>query len=116
MPDIIRVRFATNRNPVSTPDLFGSKFRDSNPKRYVTGSIDVTRQSNLPDSGWVPDPNSLQVDPPIDAAIYQPDLHGRNDIVSFARDRVAAELFAVGASSYGLVLLPGFDSTFVASM
>jgi esterase/lipase superfamily enzyme len=70
----------------------------------------------LPDSGWVPEPNSLQVDPPIDAAIYQPELHGRHDIVSFARDRVAAELTAVGAPSYGLVLLPGFDSTFLASM
>jgi hypothetical protein len=32
-----------------------------------------------------------------DAAIYQPNLHGRHDIVSFARDRVAAELTAVGA-------------------
>jgi esterase/lipase superfamily enzyme len=116
MPDIIRVRFATNRNPVSGPELFGPKFRDNNPKRYVTGSIDVTRQSNLPDSGWAPDPNSLQVDPPIDAAIYQPNLHGRHDIVSFARDRVAAELTAVGAPSCGLVLVPGFDSTFVASM
>lgn len=116
MPDIIRVRFATNRNPVSGPDLFGPKFRDNNPKRYVTGSIEVTRNSNLPDTGWVPDPNSLQVDPPIDAAIYQPDLRGNNDLVSFARDRVAAELTADGAPSYGLVLLPGFDSTFVASM
>jgi esterase/lipase superfamily enzyme len=116
MPDIIRVRFATNRNPVSGPDLFGSKFRDNNPKHYVTGSIDVTRRSNLPDSGWVPDPNSLQVDPPINATIYQPDLRGRNDIVSFASDRVAAELITVGAPSYGLVLLPGFDSTFLASV
>ena len=42
--------------------------------------------------------------------------HGRHDIVSFARDRVAAELTAVGAPSYGLALIPGFDSTFVASM
>lgn len=50
MPDIIRVRFATNRNPVSGPELFGPKFRDS---------------------GWVPEPDSVQVDPPIDAAIYE---------------------------------------------
>lgn len=116
MPDTIRVRFATNRNPIPGPDLFGPKFRDNNPKRYVTGSINVIRLSNLPDSGWVPDPNSLHVDPPIDAAIYQPDMQSRNDIVSFARDRVAAELTAFGRSSYGLVLLPGFDSTFLDSM
>lgn len=116
MPDTIRVRFATNRNPVSGPELFGPKFRDNNPKRYVTGSINVIRLSNLPDRGWVPDPNSLQADPPIDAAIYQPDMHSRNDIVSFARDRVAAELTTVGNPSYGLVLLPGFDSTFLDSM
>lgn len=116
MPDTIRVRFATNRNPISGPDLFGPKFRDNNPKRYVTGSITVNRLSNLPDSGWVPDPNSLQVDPPIDAAIYQPDIQSRNDIVSFVRDRVAAELTAGGVPSYGLILLPGFDSTFLDSM
>lgn len=116
MPDTIRVRFATNRNPVSGPELFGPKFRDNNPKRYVTGSINVIRLSNLPDSGWVPDPNSLQVDPPIDAAIYQPDVQTKNDIVSFVRDRVAAELTAVRTPSYGLVLLPGFDSTFLVSM
>jgi len=116
MPDSIRVRFATNRNPVSAPELFGPKFRDNNPKHYVTGSIDVVRRSNLPDSGWQPDPQSLQVDPPIDAATYQPELQSRNDIVAFARHRAAAELFGAGASSYGLVLLPGFDSTFLASM
>jgi esterase/lipase superfamily enzyme len=117
MTDIIRVRFATNRNPVTGPELFGPNFRDNNPKHYVTGSINVIRLSNLPDSGWTPDPNSLQVDPPIDAAIYQPDIQSRNDIVAFARDRVAAELTTAGiASSYGLILLPGFDSTFLDSM
>jgi esterase/lipase superfamily enzyme len=116
MPDTIRVRFATNRNPVSGSELFGPKFRDNNPKRYVTGSINVIRLSNLPDSGWVPDGNSLQVDPPIDAAVYQPDLQSRNDVVSFARDRVAAELVASGKLQYGLMLLPGFDSTFLDSM
>lgn len=92
MPDIIRVRFATNRNPVSGSDLFGPNFRDNNPKRYVNGSIEVTRRSNLPDSGWVPDPTTLEVGPPIDALRFQPDEKGRNDIVSFARDRAAAGL------------------------
>jgi esterase/lipase superfamily enzyme len=116
MPDTIRVRFATNRNPVSGPELFGPKFRDNNAKHYVTGSIVVNRKSDLPDTGWVPDPNSLQVDPPIDAAIYQPNIQNRNDIVSFARDRVAAELAASSRLQYGLVLLPGFDSTFIDSM
>jgi esterase/lipase superfamily enzyme len=116
MPDTIRVRFATNRNPVPGPLLFGPKFRDNNPKHYVTGSIDVYRLSNLPDTGWVPDPNSVQLDPPIDASVFQPTTQNRNDIVAFARDRVAAELTTVGTPSYGLVLLPGFDSTFLDSM
>lgn len=52
MPDTIRVRFATNRNPVPGPTLFGPKFRDNDPKHYVTGSINVIRLSNLPDTGW----------------------------------------------------------------
>jgi esterase/lipase superfamily enzyme len=116
MPDTIRVRFATNRNPVPGPTLFGPKFRDNDPKHYVTGSINVIRLSNLPDTGWVPDPNSLQVDPPIDAAIYQPEIQSGNDIVSFVRDRVAAELVARAKPSYGLILLPGFDSTFLDSI
>src|SRR5262249_5804087 len=120
MPDIIRVQFATNRNRVSGPDLFGSDFQDDNPKRYVTGSIEVKRLSNLPDSGWWPDPKTLQVDPPIDAASFQPDAKGRNDIVSFARNRAAAGLIMDRAAritvAYGVILLPGFDSTFRASM
>ncbi|HEY8337510.1 MAG TPA: alpha/beta hydrolase [Tardiphaga sp.] len=119
MSDIIRVRFATNRNPVPGPDLFGPKFRDNNPKRYVTGSINVVHWSDRPDSGWVPDITTLQVDPPIDAATYQEQVHGANDIVSFARDHVAANLALKSMarlSAYGLVLLPGFDSTFLVSM
>ena len=120
MPDNIRVRFATNRNPVSGPDLFGPDFRDNNPKRYVTGSIEVKRLSNLPDSGWWPDPQTLQVDPPIDAASFQLDEKGRNDIVSFARGRAVAGLVVDRTvrlpAAYGVILLPGFDSKFRDSM
>jgi esterase/lipase superfamily enzyme len=116
VPDTIRVRFATNRNPVSGFDLFGPKYRDNNPKHYVTGSINVIRLSILPDTGWEPDRNSLQLDPPIDATTYQATSNSHHDIVSFARDRVAAELAAGGRPQYGLVLLPGFDSTFVDSL
>ncbi|MGJ5081801.1 alpha/beta hydrolase [Bradyrhizobium sp. HKCCYLS3013] len=116
MTDKVRVRFATNRNPISGPDLFGPKYRDNNPKHYVTGSIDVYRLSNLPDTGWVPDSNSVQIDPPIDASVFQPTTQNHNDIVAFARDRVAAELASARASQYGLILLPGFDSTFLGSM
>ena len=69
---------------------------------------------------WWPDPQTLQVDPPIDAASFQPDERGRNDIVSFARDRAAADLAMARAARvsapYGVVLLPGFDSKFLDSM
>ncbi len=116
MPDTIRVRFATNRNPVSGPDMFGPRYRDNSPKHYVTGSVNVIRLSNLPDSGWVPDPNSLQVDPPVNAATFEPNLSSGNDIISFVRDRIASELVASASPQYGLILLPGFDSTFRDSM
>ncbi|MCC8963381.1 alpha/beta hydrolase [Bradyrhizobium sp. Pear76] len=116
MSDQVRVRFATNRNPVPGPSLFGPKYRDNNPKHYVTGSIEVRRLSNLPDTGWVPDPNSVQLDSPIDASVFQPTTQNRNDIATFARDRLAAELASTATSQYGLILLPGFDSTFMDSM
>lgn len=120
MPDIIRVRFATNRNPVSGFDLFGPNFRDNNPKRYVNGSIEVTRRSNLPDSGWVPDPTTLEVGPPIDALRFQPDEKGRNDIVSFARDRAAAgfvmDRAARLSAAYGVIFLHGFNNRFLDSI
>jgi esterase/lipase superfamily enzyme len=121
MAPTIHVRFATNRNPVQGPDLFGSKYRDDNPKRYVTGSIDVVQKSLLPDTGWEPQPGTIHTDPPIDAGIARAEAGAKDDIVSFARDRAAtAELDAhVPAHlgrSYGVVLLPGFDSTFRDSM
>src|SRR5215211_7569223 len=60
----IRVRFATNRNRVTGAALFGNNFEGNDPKRYVTGSIDVERRSNLPDTGWSPLPGTLVIDPP----------------------------------------------------
>ena len=69
---------------------------------------------------WWPDPQTLQVDPPIDAASFQRDERGRNDIVSFAWDRAAANLVMARAArlfaAYGVILLPGFDSKFLDSM
>jgi esterase/lipase superfamily enzyme len=114
MADTVHVRFATNRDPVDDGRLFGSNYRDGDPKRYVTGSIDVKRLSSLPDTGWQTDDGTLRVDPPINAAVLgQPAAHANDDIVSFARDRAAA---ADGARKYGVILLPGFDSTFKDSM
>jgi len=114
MADKVHVRFATNRAP--DPDqsiLFGSTYRDGNPKRYVNGSIDVDRVSDLPDTGWKPDAQTLQVGPPIDAGILQPAAAAKDDIVSFARSRAAVKNLA---PTYGLVFLPGFDSNFMDSI
>src|SRR5215218_8821490 len=60
----VNVRFATNRDKVTGAGLFGKGFRDGNPKHYVTGSIEVVRQSSLPDKGWFPDPATLHIDAP----------------------------------------------------
>ena len=115
MADTVHVRFATNRDPVNDGRLFGSNYRDGDPKRYVTGSIDVKRMSSLPDTGWQTDDHTLQVDPPIDADVLgQPAAQANDDIISFASDRAAAA--GVVAPEYGIILLPGFDSTFKDSM
>ncbi|HEY7382049.1 MAG TPA: alpha/beta hydrolase [Beijerinckiaceae bacterium] len=124
----IRVRFATNRNPVRGRALFGNAFRDDNPAHYVTGSIDVTRLSNLPDTGWTPDPQSLHIDEPAPpladvataAAGASADAGATpaRGIIEFAEERAASEELDVFASAaqFGLVLLPGFASTFHDSM
>jgi esterase/lipase superfamily enzyme len=117
----IHVRFATNRDPVAGPDLFGPNYRDGDPKRYVTGSIDVEQQSSLPDSGWMPLRDTIHTDPPINAGAVQVQADAKDDIVAYARGRAAAmEVEAVLPThlgrTYGLILLPGFDSKFVDSM
>lgn len=63
-PTRIHVRFATNRNQIAGGALFGNDFANNDPKQYVTGSIDVVRLSNLPDTGWTPLIDTLVIDPP----------------------------------------------------
>jgi esterase/lipase superfamily enzyme len=125
----IRVRFATNRNPVNGPALFGNEFREDDPTSYVTGSIEVARLSNLPDTGWTPRPQTLQIDEPAErladvatatagpsaGAVSTP----ARGILEFAEERMASEesdVFTASAAQFGLVLLPGFASTFLDSM
>jgi esterase/lipase superfamily enzyme len=119
MAETVRVRFATNRNPVTGDDIFGTAFHNDNPNIYVTGSINVSRWSNLPDTGWAHDPTTLQLDPPIDAGSAAAVAAANNDLVAFVRDHVAANLIArpaESATTYGLVHLPGFASTFVEAL
>lgn len=117
----VRVRFATNRNRVKGDALFGDMFQNGNPKTYVTGSIEVVRLSSKPDNGWWPVPSTLIVDPPT-TALVRP-LVGRSGtmtsatgILEFARSRKEEHDRAKRAVGYGLVLLPGFASTFDDAM
>ena len=127
----IDVRFATNRNPVGDATLFGTTFRNSrDASEYVTGSIRVERKSELPDSGWVPDVDTLRLDPANEGAAGVRDAAEEaaspaaadTGIVAFARGQKAAETGTAVVSpsgtvaGYGLVLLPGFASTFLISM
>ncbi|MFL5151030.1 MAG: alpha/beta hydrolase [Microvirga sp.] len=128
----IRVRFATNRNRVTGAALFGNGFEGNDPKRYVTGSIDVVRTSNLPDTGWSPQPGTLVIDPPttplvanvgapVAAAAGAPaGQTPATGIIAFAKEQSAAKTSATAAAaampSFGLVLLPGFASSFLDAM
>lgn len=101
----IRIRFATNRNRVQTNELFGPGFEGGDASSHVTGSIDVARVSNLPDTGWLPRVETLEIDPPA------------TGVQRFIEDNSAVRAAAAGADAgYGLVLLPGFASTFIESL
>lgn len=125
----INVRFATNRNRLNGAQLFGNDFEGNDPKRYVTGSIDVVRLSSLPDTGWAPLAETLVIDPPMPrlAAAVVPGTHPTETpatgIIAFAEERGAAKAAAGGANvaaaaapGFGLILLPGFASTFIDAM
>ena len=127
----IRVRFATNRNRVTGAALFGNNFEANDPKRYVTGSIDVERRSNLPDTGWSPLPGTLVIDPPTTplvanvgapaaaAAGMPAGQTPATGIIAFAKEQSAAKAATAAAAampSFGLVLLPGFASSFLDAM
>ena len=116
----IRVRFATNRNRIDGPDVFGTTFGTGGPTHYVTGSVDVVRASNLPDTGWRPIVSTLVIDPPSPAQVNvapKPDLvtTGATGAIAFAQDRIAAHANE-SAPGYGLVLIHGFASTFLDAL
>lgn len=117
----IRVRFATNRNRTKGASLFGTDFRDGDPAHYVTGTIDVAKISNLPDNGWAPLAKTLHIDPPsppLNKVVETQDANTTpaTGMLEFAAARSQAESVAPKAAGYGMVLLPGFASTFLDAM
>jgi|SRR5262249_11608240 len=95
---MIRVRFATNRNQTGDDELFGSDFRNApDGSLFVTGSIDVYDRGGSPHPNWVPDPKSLRLDPTPTAAlssIPQAVAAGRSTsdaMIAFIEDRLQAE-------------------------
>src|SRR6478736_197236 len=119
-PTRIHVRFATNRNQIAGGALFGKDFANNEPKQYVTGSIDVVRLSNLPDTGWTPLIDTLVIDPPTPRletvlADAHPTETPATGLVAFADERRQAQAMAA-APGYGLILLPGFASTFIDAL
>src|SRR6185437_14920631 len=121
MRDVIRVRFATNRNQTADGTLFGSSFRNDG-IFFVTGSIDVRHEGGSPHPNWVPDPNSLHIDPghmtlaSIPQAIAAPDSSA-NTISDFI-DKLTHRGSRLGKTpnTSGIVFLPGFDNTFLTAM
>lgn len=114
----IKVFFATNRNRLAENDaaMFGENFRDGNERRYVTGSIDLYEtRPGKPDTAWTPDVDSLRLDPPREAPekSLAASAEAANDLVAFARNRLPDAKVAAAGRDYGLILLPGFASTFV---
>lgn len=121
---MIRVRFATNRNQTGDDELFGSDFRNApDGSLFVTGSIDVYDRGGSPHPNWVPDPKSLRLDPTPTAAlssIPQAVAAGRSTsdaMIAFIEDRLQAEAEkGKSLGNSGIVFLPGFNSTFISAM
>jgi esterase/lipase superfamily enzyme len=120
----IQVRFATNRNQTGDDELFGSAFR-SVPPLFVTGSIDVYHKGGSPIPNWVPDPKSLRIDPipktvafsiPQAVAAAPSAADAITDFVDDLAKKEAKTTTSEGPLNSGIVLLPGFDSTFVSAM
>jgi esterase/lipase superfamily enzyme len=118
---MIRVHFATNRNPTGDDELFGSTFRTV-PPLFLTGTIDVYHQSGDPIPNWCPDKKSLHIDPVPKAAaltIAQAVEAARstNDtITEFVKPSTRMEMETDSGKNLGIVFLPGFASTFCSAM
>jgi esterase/lipase superfamily enzyme len=120
----IRVRFATNRNQTGDNKVFGSEFRNApDGSLFVTGTIDVYHRGGNPHPNWVPDPDSVRLDPTPAAAsssIAQAiaSVGSTSDaMTSFIEDRLQAEAVKGKSSeNSGIVFLHGFNSTFIDSM
>jgi esterase/lipase superfamily enzyme len=115
---MIRVRFATNRNWVGNHDLFGSDFRNaSDGSLYVTGTIDVYHRGGSPHPNWCPDRNSLHIDPTpkaasssiLEAVSAAPSTS--DAMTAFIEDPVQAE-----ANGKKIVFLHGFATKFIDAM
>jgi esterase/lipase superfamily enzyme len=119
---MIKVRFATNRNQTGGSEIFGSGFRKP-PPLFVTGTIDVYHRGGDPVPNWVPDTNSLHIDPVSKA---QPSTIAQSiEIVASTNNAITAfiEKTAVKETKEkkteknpGIVFLPGFASTFIDAM
>jgi esterase/lipase superfamily enzyme len=119
-PKKIKVRFATNRNHLGGAK-FGTLIADPNdPSKYRTGVVDmVNDRPELPDSGWNMVPSSFVLDPEgegdapeLSARAAAPEPPNKKlGILAFKSDVDKA-----AASSFGIVLLPGFAATFLDSL
>lgn len=119
-PRKVKVRFATNRNHLGGAK-FGPLIADpDDPSKYRTGAVDmVNDRPELPDSGWNMVPGSFVLDP--EGEGDAPSLEGRvaapeppnkkAGILGFKSDVERA-----AASTFGIVLLPGFAATFQDSL
>jgi len=121
VPQMIRVRFATNRVRTEDDKLFGADFRKV-PPLFVTGHIDVYHQGGSPNPNWVQDNKSLYIDPvPMAASSSIPEAvaaasSDRDAMTQFIDDLKGGAAESSGKTSIGIVFLPGFDSTFVDAM
>jgi hypothetical protein len=119
---MIRVRFATNRVRTSDRELFGSDFRKV-PPLFVTGHIDVNHKGGHPNPNWVPDPDTLYIDPtPKAASSSIPEVvaaaPSADDAMTQFIDGLPKEGVeeSKGKTNAGIVFLHGFNCSFLSAM